>query len=96
MTAAGVVPELAPTHQPLPVPGDGKRSQGTTGYLQQSPALLVVGEHPFALDEPFVLLARDRRARVADPELGRLLGDGLRLGHTCPSATDLIASTMFT
>ena len=44
----------------------------------------VVHEHALALDEPAVLLARDQRAGVADLQLGRLLGDGLRLAHIIP------------
>src|SRR5262249_27225945 len=56
----------------------------------------VVGEHALALQEAAVLLARDRGAGVADLQLGRLLGEGLRLAHAWPSAAVLIASTMFT
>ncbi len=44
-------------------------------------ALDVVGERPLAPHEPPVLLARDGRARVADLQLVRPLGDGVRLAH---------------
>jgi hypothetical protein len=52
----------------------------------------VVREDALALDEPAVLLARDRLAGVADLELDSLFGR--RLGH-CPDAA-LIDLTMFT